>query len=148
MTWRERLAAQFAARSFGRFILVGGLNTAVAYGAFPLLYLTIGDRVGYLPILVFCSAFNPLFSFLTHKYVTFSARGSARSEFSRYALFAVAAFLVSWGFLALIHGWSRLWFVLAQLGFNIFLTTINFLVVRRFVFAASPVPQTGPKVRR
>ena len=139
MTWRERLAAQFAARSFGRFILVGGLNTAVGYGAFPLLYLTIGDRVGYLPILVFCFLFNPLFSFLTHRYITFDAREPAPWQVGRYALFWICAFLASWGFLALIHGWTRVWFVLAQLCFSIGLSAVNFAVARRFVFTARPV---------
>jgi putative flippase GtrA len=135
MRWRERLGALFARRSFGRFLVVGGLNTVVGYGGFPVLYLSIGDRVGYLPILVFCYVFNPAFSFLTHKYITFNAHGPARSEIGRYVLFWVCAFLASWGFLALIHGWNRIWFVLAQVGFSIGLTVVNFFIVRRFVFA-------------
>ncbi len=125
------MAALFAARSFGRFLLVGGLNTAVAYGDFPL---TLGARVGYLPILVFCAVFNPAFSFLTHNYVTFEARGPARPEIGRYLLLSAAAFFASWGFLAMIAGWDRWRFVLAQLGFSVVLTVVNFAVVRRFIF--------------
>lgn len=133
-TLRQRAAAALATRSFGRFLLVGGLNTVVAFGGFPLLYLAVGGWAGYLPVLVFCSVFNPVFSFLTHKFVTFDSRGQARSELGRYLLLTVAVFLANWGFLALISGWSRGWFVLGQFGFNVVLTVINFFVVRRFVF--------------
>jgi len=139
MTLRERVTASLAARSFGRFLLVGGLNTAVAYGDFPLLYLAIGDRVGYVPILLFCSVFNPAFSFFTHKFVTFEARGPARSEVGRYLLLSIGAFLASWGFLALIDGWNRVWFLLAQFGFNVVLTIIYFVIVRRFVFPGTRI---------
>jgi putative flippase GtrA len=135
---RQRAAALLATRSLGRFLLVGGLNTAVAFGGFPLLYLAVGSRVGYLPVLVVCSVFNPLFSFVTHKFVTFDSRGSAGSELGRYLLLSGGAFLATWGFLALIDGWSRGWFLLAQFGFNVVLTIINFLIVRRFVFPSVP----------
>jgi putative flippase GtrA len=136
---RERLEGlalrqDLAARSFGRFLLVGGVNTVVGFGDFPLLYLTVGGWAGYLPILVFCSVFNPLFSFMTHKYITFESRRPARSEIAWYLLFCGGAFIASWGFLALIDGWNRVWFVLAQTGFNIFLTIANFVIFRRFVF--------------
>ena len=138
MTLRERVAASLAARSFGRFLLVGGINTVVAFGGFPLLYLTIGSRVGYLSILVFCSAFNPLFSFLMHKFVTFDSCGPAGPEIGRYLLFCIGAFLASWGFLASINGWSHIWFLLAQFGFNIVLTIVSFVITRRFIFPAIP----------
>ncbi len=123
--------------SLRRFVLVGGLNTAVGFGSFPALFLALGGRVGYLPILVACAVFNPCFSFVTHKYFTFAARGGAASQAGRYVLLSVGTFLVSWGFLALIAGWSRGWFVLAQIGFNVALTGVSFVVSRRFVFAAS-----------
>jgi putative flippase GtrA len=138
LTLRERVAALLATRSPGRFILVGGLNTAVSFGGFPLLYLAIGNRVGYLPVLVVCSVFNPLFSFVTHRFVTFESRGSAGLELGRYLLFSGSAFLASWGFLALIAGWSRGWFLLAQFGFNVVLTIVSFVIVRRFVFPSFP----------
>jgi putative flippase GtrA len=130
------VAALLATRSLGRFLLVGGLNTVVAFGGFPLLYLAVGSRVGYLPVLVICSVINPLFSFITHKFVTFDSRGSAGSELGRYLLFSGGAFLANWGFLALIDGWSRGWFLLAQFGFNAVLTIVSFVIVRRFVFAS------------
>jgi putative flippase GtrA len=131
------VAALVKARSFGRFLVVGGVNTLVAFGAFPLLYLTLGGRLGYLPILVFCSLFNPVFSFVMHRTVTFASRGPAGAEIGRYLLLSLAAFLASWGFLASIDGWSRTRFVLAQVGFSIVLTLVNFAIVRRFVFRPS-----------
>jgi len=137
LRWQGRMAALFEARSFGRFLVVGGLNTMVAFGGFPLLYLTLGRPVGYLPILVFCSLFNPVFSFVMHRYVTFASRGPAGAEIGRYLLVSLAAFLASWVFLASIDGWSTGWFVLAQVGFSIVLTIVNFAIVRRFVFRHS-----------
>ncbi len=129
--------------SLRRFVLVGGLNTAVGFGSFPLLFLTLGERVGYLPILAACAVFNPCFSFMTHKFFTFAARGGAASQIGRYGLLSVGTFLVSWGFLALIDGWSRGWFVLAQIGFNVALTGVSFVVSRRFVFAGARA--SGPE---
>ncbi len=133
------LGTVFRPGSFGRFLLVGGVNTAVGFGCFPLLYVLLGSRVGYLPILVFCTVFNPCFAFLTHKYLTFQATGPGERELARYLLFAVASFLVSWAFLASIDGWTRGWFLLAQFGFNAALTATSFVVARYFVFAASAV---------
>jgi putative flippase GtrA len=123
--------------SLRRFVLVGGPNTAVGFASFPVLFLTLGGRLGYLPILVACTVFNPCFSFLTHKFFTFAARGGAGVQAGRYGLFSVGTFFASWGFLALIDGWSRGRFVLAQIGFNVALTGVSFVVSRRFVFAGA-----------
>ncbi len=131
------LATALPEGSLRRFVLVGALNTAVGFGSFPALFLTLGDRVGYLPVLVASAVFNPCFAFLTHKYLTFAARGRTASVAGRYVLLSLGTFLVSWGFLVLIAGWSRGRFVLAQIGFNVVLTGVNFVVSRRFVFAAS-----------
>ncbi len=136
LAWRRSLAAG----SFGRFLLVGGLNTAVGLGSFPLLFLALGGRAGYLPVLVFCSVFNPLFSFLTHKYVTFDSPAAAGPQLGRYLLLCGGGFLASWGFLAMIDGWSRDRFLLAQFGFNVVLTLVNYVIVRRFVFSADRRP--------
>jgi hypothetical protein len=51
-------AAPFGLRSFGRFLVAGGANTAVGVARFPALYLALGGSLGYLPILVFCAVFN------------------------------------------------------------------------------------------
>jgi putative flippase GtrA len=120
--------------SFGRFVLVGVVNTAVAYGGFPVLYLTIGDKVGYFPIIVFCSVFNPLFSFVTHKFVTFASTETAGREFLRYLPFNIGVFFVSWAFLHLIRNWRPVQFALAQVLFNVAVTIASFFVARKFVF--------------
>ena len=120
--------------SFGRFVLVGLVNTAVAYGGFPALYLTIGDKVGYFPILVFCSVFNPLFSFVTHKFVTFASLERPGREILRYLPFNLGTFLLSWVFLHLIRNWSPVLFVLAQVSFNVAVTIASFFVTKRIVF--------------
>lgn len=145
LTGLHRIRALLAPRSFGRFLIVGGINTLVAFGGFPLLYLLLGDRLGYLPILVFCSLFNPLFSFVMHKYATFAARGGAGVSLAKYLLFSGAAFLASWSFLAVIDGWRREWFLLGQFGFNILLTVTSFLIVRRYIFGTTTKPPASSR---
>ena len=132
---RVRLAASF---------WLAELNTLVGFGDFPLLYLMVGDWVGYLPILVFCSVFNPLFSFFMHKYVTFASHEPAGREIGWYLFFYTGAFFASWGLLALIERWDRIWFIAAQIGFNVVLTIVNFIVVRRFVFRTVPQAADDP----
>ena len=73
---------------------------------------------------------------MTHKFVTFESRGPVTPAIGWYLLLCGGAFLANWGFLALIDGWNRVWFVLAQTGFNIVLTVVNFAVIRRLVFPA------------
>jgi putative flippase GtrA len=138
------LATAAPVGSLRRFVLVGGLNTAVGFASFPVLFLTLGERLGYLPILAACAVFNPCFSFMMHKFFTFAARGRAAAQAGRYLLLSLGTFLVSWGFLALIEGWSRGWFVLAQIGFNVALTGASFVVSRRFVFAPSRASRRAP----
>ena len=120
--------------SFPRFVLVGAVNTAVAFGVFPLLYLGIGDKIGYLPILVFCSIFNPVFSFLTHKFVTFDSPEKPGREFLRYLPFNIGVFFASWIFLHLIQNRKPVEFALAQVLFSIVMTIVAFYIARRVVF--------------
>ena len=123
--------------SFGRFLIVGAVNTAVAFGGFPVLYLAIGDKVGYFPILVFISIFNPVFSFLTHKFVTFASFETPGGELLRYLPFNIGTFFASWAFLYLMRDWSRFQFVLAQILFNVALTILAYFITRKFVFRFS-----------
>ena len=136
----EQLTAFFATGQLGRFVFVGGINTVVGLGGFPLLYYSFGDMIGYFPILVFCSVFNPIFSFVTHKFVTFEKHVLVWSELRRYGLLCGASFLASWGFLAMIDGWRRPWFLAAQCGFNLVLIATSFLVNRYFVYAPEHPP--------
>ena len=124
----------FSKGSFGRFLIVGAVNTAVAFGGFPALYLAIGDKVGYFPILVFISIFNPFFSFLTHKFVTFASFETLGGELLRYLPFNIGAFFGSWAFLQLIRDWGRFQFVSAQVLFNVALTILAYFITRKFVF--------------
>ena len=124
----------FSVGSIGRFALVGALNTLVALIGFPLLFIAVGDLIGYLPILIFCSVFNPLFSYLTHKLITFETHGFTQSEIGRYLLFNLCIFFVSWGYLFCIEEWQPHWIIPAQFGFNVVLTVIAFFVVKNFVF--------------
>lgn len=67
-----------------RFLIAGVVNTAFGYGAFALLYFLLSTRFHYTIIILFSVFTNITFSFLTHKFYAFRARGSWIREYLRY----------------------------------------------------------------
>ena len=58
-----------------RFLVVGGINTVVAYGLFVLFQLTVGDTIGYFGSLYLSYALAILLAFVLHRRFTFQVRG-------------------------------------------------------------------------
>ncbi len=134
----------FAPRSFGRFAVVGAVNTAFALVLFPSLYLLLGDRVGYGELLAFTYVVCPLFSFLTHRFITFQSQASVLVEGAKFAAFNGVAFPINLWILGRIETWDRISFVVAQIGIGLVVIAINYVVMNRLVFLLSGTPaRTG-----
>ena len=69
------LLSRLMASEKARFLVVGGINTVVAYGLFVLFQLTVGDRIGYFGSLYLSYALAILLAFVLHRRFTFQVRG-------------------------------------------------------------------------
>jgi FkbM family methyltransferase len=71
-----------------RFMITGGINTALGLALFPFLYIVLAPlKIHYLFILVFSSVACTVFAFLTNKFFVFRTRGNYFAELSRFVLF-------------------------------------------------------------
>ena len=71
----SRVASALLGSEKARFLVVGGINTVVAYGLFVLFQLTVGDRIGYFGSLYLSYALAILLAFVLHRRFTFQVRG-------------------------------------------------------------------------
>ncbi|MEP6842914.1 MAG: GtrA family protein [Pseudolysinimonas sp.] len=81
-----------------RFLLVGGVNTAVGYGLFVVIELSIGRWIGYLGSLYLSYALAVTLAFVLHRRLTFRAHttgGSALVDFARFCSVYVVALAVN-----------------------------------------------------
>ena len=71
-----------------RFMITGGINTALGLVLFPFLYVVLAPlKIHYLLILVFSSVACTVFAFLTSKFFVFRTRGNYLEELYRFVLF-------------------------------------------------------------
>jgi putative flippase GtrA len=86
-----------------RFLLVGGVNTAIGLAMFPALYFIAAPlKLHYLHILVIATAACMVIAFLTSKYFVFRTRGNYLREFGRYFTFHFLNFLLNLAALPLL----------------------------------------------
>jgi putative flippase GtrA len=127
-TWPIELKKHIPLKVFMRFLLVGGLNTAVGYGIFAALTLT-----GFGPesSLLVATVIGVIFNFFTTGRLVFSDRHAKR--FSRYVLVYLCVYLLNVGALRmlLLVGVGSLIGQLLVLPLNV---VVTFLAMRTFVF--------------
>lgn len=82
------------------FLLVGGLNTALGFGLFPLVYWVLQDyREHYIWMLVICHVTTVGFAYFTNKFLVFRTQGRSITEMTKFGgfhlvYFAIMMFLV------------------------------------------------------
>lgn len=84
-SWLQRLFGHIPPGQFGRYLLVGGVNTAFAYGTFALL-TAILDAVmphGYIIAGVISTVINISFSYFNYKFFVFKTKGNYLREWMR-----------------------------------------------------------------
>ena len=93
---KRRMAVVLADDRF-RFLVVGGVNTALGYGLFLLFELTLGRTIGYLGSLYLSYAIATVVAFVLHRRFTFRASGSGKIivDFIRFQTVYVIALAVN-----------------------------------------------------
>lgn len=127
----------FAVGSFGRFGLVGAVNTLVGLGTFPLFYhLFPGGGVNLLLVnsYVFCT----IFAFTFHTFVTFKERGGLAKKALKYSGLSGMNYLANALALNLFLYLFPIYPVIPQLVIAILLQVANYQLMRRFIYRGHP----------
>jgi len=84
-----------------RFLIVGGINTVVGYGAYAI-FISIG--IQYLIANIMSTIIGVINSYLWNRFFTFKSKGKALGEIMRFSLVYLTSFCCSTLFLYLIVG--------------------------------------------
>jgi len=79
-----RLRAIWRTSEKFRFLAVGAFNTLFGYLTFVVLYMTFGQRINYLALLVVAHFIAVTNAFVGHRNVTFGAEGPIWQQFVRF----------------------------------------------------------------
>lgn len=133
-------------RQLSRYLLVGGLNTALGYGLFALCYLTLEGRVPYVLILTLAHLGAVTLSFANYRLWVFGGPGQpgwwaswARFQWSYLGLLAVGL-LVNGVMLKWLTG--SVW--LAQGAATVAGVGVGWFVHRHYVFRSTSRQADAP----
>ena len=117
-----------------RFVIIGGVNTVVAYLLFVLFELTLGGR--YFLSLFLAYLLATMLAFVLHRRFTFGVTGrqSLVVDFLRFESVYVVMFLLNAALLPLfieVFGWPSL---VAQAVIVVFTTVVSYLGHKFFSF--------------
>jgi putative flippase GtrA len=71
-----------------RFLIAGGINTAVGLAVYPILYLLLQPYgVSYLKALILAQIICITFSFISNKYFVFKTKGNIKTEYPKFFAF-------------------------------------------------------------
>ena len=117
-----------------RFLIIGGVNTVVAYALFVLFELTLGGR--YFLSLFLAYLLATVLAFVLHRRFTFGVTGrhSLLLDFLRFESVYVVMFLLNAALLPLlieVAGWSSL---VAQAVIVVITTVVSYLGHKFFSF--------------
>ncbi len=127
-----------------RFLVVGGINTALGLTFYPLLLWTFPYfRAHYLIALGIAQAVCLCFAFVTHKFAVFRTRGNVLREFASFSSFYLFNYAANWAALPLLVELGGVAPVIAQFGFTAVLVIGSYFWHSRVTFrAARPRPET------
>ena len=77
-------------RSFGRFALMGGVNTLVGVGSFPALYWFLDRTFSVNVLLILSWIVSTAFAFISHKLITFESGGAYHWEGIKFFVLSLA----------------------------------------------------------
>jgi putative flippase GtrA len=130
--------AEFAQRHAQkvRYLLAGGLNTAVGLAAYPVLYFGLARfEPHYLAILVASQAFCICFAYLTNKFLVFKTKGNYVNETLKFISFHLAYFLLNLVVLRFLVERLQVPPVWAQMGFAVLVIISSYLWHSKITFS-------------
>lgn len=82
------IVGHFPPGQFGRYLVVGGVNTVFGYGTYAALTAVLTPRIpfAYIVASLISGVAGITFSFLTYKWLIFKTRGNYLREWSRCVL--------------------------------------------------------------
>lgn len=133
--WGGAEFAQRHARKV-RFLLAGGLNTAVGLAAYPILYFTLDPHgVEYRVILAISQVFCIAFAYLTNKFLVFKTQGNYVRETLKFVAFHLAYFLLNLAVLSYLVERLQVPPVWAQMGFAVLVIISSYLWHSKITFS-------------
>jgi putative flippase GtrA len=119
-----------------RFLVIGGINTAVGYGLFALFVLTVGKSIGYFGSLYASYAIATVIAFVLHRRFTFRADKTGRVivDFLRFQSVYVVALAVNTIALPVLVEWARIAPLVAQASIVVVTTVISYFGHKWFSF--------------
>ncbi len=131
-------------RSFGRFMLVGGVNTIVGVATFPFLFWLSDGAVGNNALLIVSSVFCAVFAYFTHRILTFRSKGAYHVEIGKFLILTLVVYLINLAVLNTIPRMTGIHPVAAQvvttMVLSVILMALNYFGMNYFVFVSR-----GPK---
>lgn len=125
-----------------RFVLTGGINTALGIALFPLLFLSLAPfKIHYMYILVASMVICVVFAFLTNKFFVFRTSGNYVHEFGRFILFHISHFLLSLIAVPLLVEFARISPMVAQPFFALAIVITSFFWHQHITFVPKRHPQ-------
>ena len=128
-----------------RFLMVGGLNTALGLTFYPVLLWSVPWlRIHYMVALLIAQVVATLFAFMTYKLLVFQTQGRTGRELVRFLAFYLANYAVNWAALPLLVEVAHLPPIIAQLGFAVTLAVLSWFWHNRVTFGAQEPPSVVP----
>lgn len=140
MTGRATVRRLFADRRV-RYVIVGGLASAIYYTAFASLWLTAGEWIPYLAVAVVANLVTAVAIYPVNRVMVFRAGGSWLAGFLRFYVLSLWALLFTLGGLALLVELGHLNVLLAQAIVIVASSLINYQVSRLWVFRRQRVAE-------
>jgi putative flippase GtrA len=139
---KEQILRLLHPRSFGRFAVVGCLNTLVGIGSFPALYWALSDLLGVSALLVLAWIVSTSFAFISHKIVTFKSGGDYRHEGMKFLILSLVALGISLAVMNVVtrltHAHPALVQLATSVGLAAALMILNYVGMSRLIFRSPP----------
>lgn len=117
-----------------RFLVIGVYNTLFGYLVFTCLYLIFHRRVHYLAILTLAHLIAVINAFISHRILTFRAKGDLIGDFFRFNLTYLGTLAISLLGLPLLTELGHLHPLVGQAILMIFNVLASYLLHKRISF--------------
>lgn len=117
-----------------RYLTIGAWNTAAGYGIFAVLYLALGEHIGYLIIAVLSHLLAVTQSFVTQRRLVFLSTGNWQAEYIRFHLAHLGSLTIGLGMLSAMVEVFRLSPLVAQGMITVLVVIFSYFVHLHFTF--------------
>jgi putative flippase GtrA len=123
-----------------RFLVAGGVNTALGLTLFPFLYLVLRPlRIHYVYLLVASGVICVLFSFLTNKLFVFRTHGNWLRELFRFVMFHLSQIALSLAGVPFLVEFTGVSPIVAQPPFAILVILTSYFWHKHVSFVGKPI---------